>query len=113
MSSLAASDPLTLPTWLTAVFTGVLAVGAIVTAVFAILAFRKQSTEVRILQEQAQRESEQRLRSQASRVFVWQEFETDPDEVRDYAIAAGPKLIIDDISQNPSAGRKLIIVAMI
>jgi hypothetical protein len=78
MSSLAASDPLTLPTWLPAVFTGVLAVGAIVTAVFAILAFRKQSTEVRILQEQAQRESEQRLRSQASRVFVWQEFETDP-----------------------------------
>ncbi len=42
----AVSDPLTVPTWLTAVLTGVLAVGAIVTAVFAFKAFGKQSQEV-------------------------------------------------------------------
>jgi hypothetical protein len=45
-------DPLTLPTWLIAIFTGVLAVGAVVTAVFAILAFRKQSDQLQILKEQ-------------------------------------------------------------
>jgi hypothetical protein len=37
MSLAATSDPLTLPTWLTAIFTGVLALFAVVTAVFAIL----------------------------------------------------------------------------
>jgi uncharacterized membrane-anchored protein YhcB (DUF1043 family) len=55
----AASDPLSLPTWLTAIFTGVLAVGAIITAVFAILAFRKQSDELVVVQRQASDSSEQ------------------------------------------------------
>jgi hypothetical protein len=49
------------PTWLTAIFTGVLAVGAIVTSVFAILAFRKQSAEVRLLQKQAQQQQQESL----------------------------------------------------
>lgn len=47
MPLLAASDSLTAPTWLTAAFTGVLALGAIITAVFAIMAFLKQSQEVK------------------------------------------------------------------
>jgi hypothetical protein len=52
-------DPLTVPTWLTAIFTGVLAIGAIVTAIFAIRAFRKQSAELGVLQQQAKDQSEQ------------------------------------------------------
>src|ERR1035438_3092584 len=45
--------PLTAPTWITAVATVILGAGAIVTAIFAILAFRKQSLEVRLLQQGA------------------------------------------------------------
>src|ERR1035441_5717685 len=45
--------PLTAPTWITAVATVILGAGAIVTAIFAILAFRKQSLEVRMLQQGA------------------------------------------------------------
>jgi hypothetical protein len=91
-----------------AIATTVLAVGAFITAVFAILAFRKQSKEVgdqasmlkvqsgqleeqrkinteqtEVLQLQAtelresieerKRETEQRRRAQASRVFIWEE----------------------------------------
>ncbi len=53
------------PTW-------ILAAGAIVTAVFAYLAFRKQSQEVGLLQVQADRDVERRRRAQASGVFIWQ-----------------------------------------
>ena len=59
MLTLTATDPLNLPTSLTAVFTGMLAVGAITTAVFAGLAFRKQSDELVALQRQAKDSSEQ------------------------------------------------------
>jgi uncharacterized membrane-anchored protein YhcB (DUF1043 family) len=59
VDALAASDPLTVPTWLTAIFTGILAVGAIVTAVFAILAFRRQADELITLQNQARDSSAQ------------------------------------------------------
>lgn len=55
----------------TAIATGVLALFAIVTAVFAFLAFRKQSQEVGLLLEQATREAEDRRRAQAAKVFVW------------------------------------------
>jgi hypothetical protein len=48
----------------------VLALGAIVTAVFAILAFRKQSAEVTMLQDDRQREAGERRRAQAAQVFV-------------------------------------------
>ena len=44
-----------------------------VTAIFAILAFRKQSAEVSLLQKQAQRDIDLRRLAQASRVFAWQE----------------------------------------
>jgi hypothetical protein len=101
MSLLVPPDPLTLPTWLMAIFTGVLAVGATVTSVFAILAFRKQSAALATLRSQAgdqqatnaklasaaelqvqelrasleerERAREERHRGQASRVFIWQE----------------------------------------
>jgi hypothetical protein len=53
MSIVPVSDPLTLPTWLTAIFTGVLAVGAVFTAIFAIRAFGKQSAELTILKDEA------------------------------------------------------------
>lgn len=84
MSLLPVSDPLTLPTWLTAIFTGVLAAGAITTAVFAFLAFRKQSAEVRLLQETAlheqqdfRREAEERRRARAALVYVTEGFEAE------------------------------------
>jgi hypothetical protein len=78
----------------TAVFTAVLAVGAIVTSVFAIRAFGMQSAELEILQGQAGDQSEtnkalreaaglqahelraarlERKRAQAARVLVWLE----------------------------------------
>ncbi len=60
-------------TQVTAVATGVLAFFAIVTAVFAYLAFREQSVEVGLLQRQAARDSEQRRREQAAHVFAWVE----------------------------------------
>jgi hypothetical protein len=46
-------------TQLTAIATAVLATGSVVTAIFAFLAFRKQSTEVTILQRQAKDQTEQ------------------------------------------------------
>jgi hypothetical protein len=55
---------------ITAVATAVLALFAIVTAVFAFLAFRKQSREVGLLQEQATREAAERRRAQAAKVFA-------------------------------------------
>jgi hypothetical protein len=58
-------------TQITAVATSVLAFFAIVTAVFAILAFRKQSAEVGMLQEDWQREARERRRAQAAQVFTW------------------------------------------
>jgi hypothetical protein len=64
-------DPLTVPTWLTAIFTRVLAIGAIVTAIFAIRAFRKQSTEVTLLQAQAEEQEKAARRDAAER--RWQQ----------------------------------------
>jgi len=57
-------------TQFTAVATGVLAAGAIITAIFAIVAFHKQSQEVGLLLEQAAREAEDRRKAQAAKVFV-------------------------------------------
>jgi hypothetical protein len=59
--------PLTVPTWIAAIATVALATGAIVTAVFAILAFRKQSAELTILNSQAsdQRETNRKLAASA------------------------------------------------
>lgn len=45
--------PLTLPTWIGAIATVVLAVGAIITSVFAIRAFRKQGEELVVIKAQA------------------------------------------------------------
>jgi hypothetical protein len=62
---------------LTAVFTAILGAGAIVTAVLAALAFRKQSQEVGLLLEQNsffleqnKRDTDERRRAQAARVFL-------------------------------------------
>jgi hypothetical protein len=99
MTLVVPSDPLAAPTWLTAIFTIVLAVGAIVTAAFAILAFRKQSAALAKLTAQAddqvetnkklreaadkqvaeinasldrlKEENEARRRAQATKVFLW------------------------------------------
>jgi hypothetical protein len=59
-----------IPTWLTAAFTALLAVFAIVTAWYAREAFRQQSVEVRDLLQERRREAEERRRAQASMVFV-------------------------------------------
>jgi hypothetical protein len=66
----AVPDPLAAPTWITAIATAVLAVFAIITAIFAIKAFRKQSAEVGLLQKQAEREAEERRWAQATLVYV-------------------------------------------
>jgi hypothetical protein len=72
-------------TWTDACANVGLFVGAIVTAAYAIKAFRKQSEEVRLLQEQSQRDIEQRRRAQASNVFISVEpraFNGDPADMR-------------------------------
>jgi hypothetical protein len=58
-------------TQITAVATAALALLAAITAVFAFLAFRRQSAEVALLQQQAERDAQQRRRDQAARVFAW------------------------------------------
>ncbi len=62
-----------LPTWIGAIATVVLAVGAGFTVYYARKAFREQAEEVRILREESERDIQQRRRSQASRVFIHQE----------------------------------------
>ena len=62
-----------IPTWITAIATVGLLIGAIITAIYAIRAFREQSREVGILLEQNDRDIRDRRRDQASRVFVHEE----------------------------------------
>ncbi len=62
-----------LPTWIGAIATVVLAVGAGFTVYYARKAFREQAEEARILREESERDIQQRRRSQASRVFIHQE----------------------------------------
>jgi hypothetical protein len=64
---------ITLPTWIGAIATVVLAFGAGFTVYYARRAFREQSKEVRLLQKETERDIQQRRRSQASRVFIYQE----------------------------------------
>jgi hypothetical protein len=61
---------------ITAVGTIVLAVGAIVTALFAFLAFRKQSVEVKTLLEERKAEAAERHREQAVRILLWEEHDS-------------------------------------
>jgi len=57
-------------TWIGACANAGLLIGAIITAIYAIKAFRKQSEEVWLVQEQIQRDVYQRRRAQASQVFI-------------------------------------------
>jgi hypothetical protein len=45
--------------------------GAIITAVFAVRAFRKQAVEVNLLQKQTERDLAERRRAQAAQVFTY------------------------------------------
>jgi hypothetical protein len=76
------------PGWITAIATAGLLIGAIITAVYAVRAFGKQSQQleekrpVNALQaedlreslKEREREAAERCRVQASRVFIWQEY---------------------------------------
>ena len=64
---------------ITAIATAVLAVGAIVTAVLAYMAFRKQNQEIVLLQQQVQDEAFVRRSGQASRVMFSEDLAMDPD----------------------------------
>ncbi len=81
---------------MTAVATATLAAGAIVTAIYAIRAFRSQSAEVGLLQEQASRGSKQRHQEQAIRIFTWAEQRplNGPDDMR-------PAACLRNTSQQP------------
>ena len=59
-----------IPTWISAVATIGLLIGAIVTARYAIKAFRKQAAEVAILAKQNDRDIAERHQAQAARVFT-------------------------------------------
>jgi hypothetical protein len=71
--------------WTSAIATMALVVGAGITAAYAIRAFRKQSEQTRLLQEQVARDIGLRCRAQASRVFAWVEqraFNGNPEDMR-------------------------------
>lgn len=59
-----------IPTWISAVATIGLLIGAIITANYAINAFRKQAKEVAILAEQNDRDIADRRQAQAARVYT-------------------------------------------
>ena len=58
-------------TWTGAIATVGLVIGAAVTAIFAIMAFHKQSEEVRVLKSEAARAMGERRRAQATQIFTW------------------------------------------
>lgn len=96
---LAAPDPLVAPTWATAIATIILAAGAILTAVLAFLAFRKQTAELVILQEQAKvdqedrrHEATERRRERAAMVYLTVAF--------DKGLRDNPEVIM--VSREPS-----------
>jgi hypothetical protein len=69
--------------------------GAVVTSVFAILAFRKQSKEVGLLQDQVEtertereREADERRRAQAARVYVTELFSRGRPAIPDSTVPA-------------------------
>lgn len=114
----------------TAVATAVLAVFAIVTAVFAFLAFRKQSAEVATLQQQfddqrkvnklqarelqeslaqRKREADERHRAQASRVFIWVALDpaySDPIATAHLKNSSDQPIYDLDISWRPGGSRE-------
>jgi hypothetical protein len=64
---------LTLSGEITAIATAILAAGAIITAILAYMAFRKQAQEVSLLQQQIREGAQVRRAKQASRVVFSQE----------------------------------------
>lgn len=60
-------------TWVSAIATALLVIGAAFTALYARKAYREQSLQTRLLQKQAGRDISQRRRAQASEVFTWVE----------------------------------------
>jgi hypothetical protein len=60
-------------TWTSAIATVLLVIGAVVTAFYARNAYRDQSRQTGLLQEQALRDIGQRRSAQASQVFTWLE----------------------------------------
>ena len=59
-----------IPSWISGISTVGLLIGAVITAKYAIKAFRKQTEEVAILAGQNQRDSSDRRKAQASRIFI-------------------------------------------
>jgi hypothetical protein len=59
-----------IPTWISAIATIGLLIGAIVAARYAIKAFGKQATEVAILTEEAKRQAAERRKAQAAAVWI-------------------------------------------
>ena len=86
MSLSAAPDPLTVPTWIGAIATVILALGAIITAIFAVLAWRNQSAEVSLQRKELERVAADRRRAQASRVFIWHDVKPGEDAVQIHAM---------------------------
>lgn len=72
-------------TWTGALATIGLLAGAALTAWYARKAFREQSKEVKILQQQAERDMDDRRRAQAIHIFTWAEqrpYNDDPGDMR-------------------------------
>jgi hypothetical protein len=83
------------PAWISAIATAGLLIGAAFTAAFAVRAFREQSREVGLLQEQVnaerterEREAEDRRRAQAARVYVTELFSHGRPTIPDSTVPA-------------------------
>jgi hypothetical protein len=61
---------LLLATWIVAVATAGLLVGAVITAIYAARAFSKQSEGIKLAREQSDRDIQQRRQAQAAQVFI-------------------------------------------
>ena len=65
---------------------------------YARKAFREQSREVALLQQQAERDIAERRRAQAAKVFVW----VDPRQAEDAGGKFGPAVCVGNSSKQPA-----------
>jgi hypothetical protein len=79
-------------TWITALATAGLLIGAFITAIYAAKALRKQSEEVTLAREQAERDIQERRRAQAAGVFI----------VIATGVAANPGVLLEAQASNTS-----------
>jgi len=96
--------------------TSILTVGSLVTALFAFLAYRKQSQEVRAIQKQVEDQEDAQLRSQAVEVTAWLERPEHNGPWKAHIHNASDQCIFDvrtffyEISKKPGEGWEPVLI---